>query len=127
MFYAKDVGLTFYDLAPLKFLGWADYADGFSKLAADWRSIEIRLSPDFHATQAGNIAWATYTFDYVIQPKKGEAMKGQARGTDILEKRGEEWLIIHEHVSAPTASDAPKEPAHKARAVPHHRGKLRRR
>jgi len=127
MFYAKDANLAFFDVTPLKYKGWQEYEDGFRKVAADWSSGQITLGPDFHASQAGNIAWITYTLDLMIQPKTGDVMKMQARGTDILEKRGEDWLIIHEHVSVPMADEHPAAKAPKAKATPRHKAKSRRR
>jgi ketosteroid isomerase-like protein len=111
-FYAKDAGLTFYDIAPLKYTGWADYAAGFQKIAGTWKSLKLTLNPDLQATRNGNIAWATYTAAFEIEPKEGPVMKGEARATDIFEKRGNDWVIIHEHISAPmpesSAAAAPK-------------------
>jgi ketosteroid isomerase-like protein len=126
MFYAKDADLAFFDITPLKYKGWQDYQDGFQKIAAGYKSIDITVAPDFHATQAGDIAWVTYTLDLVMQPTTGDAVKVEARGTDILEKRGEEWMIVHEHVSVPMAQEQPKEPQHKAKATAHHKAKKHR-
>lgn len=127
MFYAKDASLAFFDVTPLKYKGWQDYEDGFRKIAAGYKSLDITISPDFHATQAGDVAWVTYTLDLVMQPHDGDPLKVQARGTDILEKRGEEWMIVHEHVSVPMAMEQPKEPPHKAKAATtHHKAKKHR-
>ncbi len=129
MFYAKEPGLTFFDVAPLKYRGWQEYEEGFGKMSADLRSFQLTLGPDFHATQAGDVAWATYTVDYEIQPKTGDVMRGQSRATDILEKRGEEWMIVHEHASLPMMSAPPQEPPHKAtkaKAATHHKGRKKR-
>jgi len=100
-YYAKDAGLTFYDISPLKYAGWSEYEAGFQKVAAAWKSIKLNLNPDLQANRAGNIAWASYTVAFEIEPKDGATMKGDARTTDIFEKRGNDWIIIHEHVSAP--------------------------
>ena len=128
MFYAKDAGLAFFDIAPLKYRGWQEYEEGFGKQAEAWTSLQLTLGPDFHATQAGDVAWATYTVDFEIQPKTGDVMKGQARGTDVLEKRGEEWMIVHEHVSVPMMSAQAPDPPHKAKAktTTHHKGRKKR-
>jgi ketosteroid isomerase-like protein len=110
-FYAKDAGLTFYDIAPLKYAGWAEYEAGFPKAAAEWKSIKLALNPDLQASRNGNIAWASYTVTFEIEPKQGEPMKGVARSTDVFEKRGNDWIIIHEHVSAPMPDAPPAPPA----------------
>ena len=126
-FYAKDPNLAFFDVSPLKYKGWQEYENGFKQAAADWKSMQVTLDPDFHATQLGNIAWATYTLDFVIQPKTGDVIRAQARGTDVLEKRGDQWLIVHEHISVPMMQEQPKVKAHKAKAATHQKSKKRRR
>ena len=100
-FYAKEAGLTFYDIAPLKYVTWAEYEAGFQKIAASWKSLKLSLNPDLQATRNGNIAWASYTVAFEIEPKEGAAVKGDARSTNVFEKRGNDWIIIHEHVSVP--------------------------
>ena len=112
-FYAQDAGLIFYDIAPLKYSGWADYAAGFQKVSAGWKSMKVSLNPDLQATRYGNIAWATYTATFEVEMKQGPGMKGEARTTDLFEKRGNDWIIIHEHVSAPLPDGPPSPPAKK--------------
>lgn len=125
-YYAKDTNLVFFDVAPLQFKGWNEYEASFRKTSADWKSIELTMGKDFKATKSGNIAWATYTMAFNITPKEGAPMKGETRGTDILEKRGENWVIVHEHVSAPSMEPTPP-PAPKAKAAkPARKGKRRR-
>jgi ketosteroid isomerase-like protein len=106
-YYAKDPDLAFFDVAPLKYTGWQEYADGFAKEAGDWKSMKVSLGPDFRATRVGNVVWATYTVNFEIDPKKGSVMKLDGRGTDIFEKRGDNWLIVHEHASVPLPEPAP--------------------
>ncbi len=100
-YYAKDVGLAFYDVAPLKYSGWEQYENGSKKTFSTWKSVKVAISPDFNGYKNGNIAWATFTSSFEITPEKGPVMKGTTRNTELLEKRGEAWIIIHEHVSAP--------------------------
>lgn len=126
-FYAKDPKLVFFDVTPLEYTGWQEYEQGFKQVSADWKSAQVTVEPDFHATQLGNIAWATYTLDLVIQPRSGDVIKQQARGTDVLEKRGEQWLIVHEHVSVPMAEEQPKTKGHKAKGSLHAKAKKKRR
>lgn len=125
LYYAKESNLAFFDIAPLKYRGWQEYQEGIGKVSADWKSAQLTLDPDFHATQLGDIAWATYTFELDVQLKAGGSRKMQARGTDVLEKRGEKWMIVHEHVSVPLAQDQPKAKAHKAKGA-HQKSKKRR-
>jgi ketosteroid isomerase-like protein len=111
-YYAKEPGVTFYDIAPLKYNGWQEYEAGTKKVFADWKSIQFSISPDVKAFKQGNIAWVTFTSRFEIALKNGQRMKGEARSTEVLEKRGTEWIIVHEHVSAPMP-DEPPPPAKK--------------
>ena len=113
-FYAKDAGLAFFDVAPLKYSGWAEYESGSKKTFSTWKSIKVTIGPDFKGYKNGNIAWAAFTASFEITPQKGPAMKGEVRNTDVFEKRGDEWIIVQEHVSVPMLdTPAPKPaPAH---------------
>ena len=105
-FYAKDAGLIFYDIAPLKYTGFEDYAKGFQAVSSGWKSMKLTMT-EMQASKQGNIAWVTAIVDGEIEPKSGPAMKMQVRSSDVFEKRGEEWIIVHEHVSSPMPEPSP--------------------
>ncbi len=107
-FYDKSANNTYFDIMPLKYRGWSAYAAGAKKVLADFQSVRFTLNPDFVAHRRGNAAWATYTFKAVLVPKTGTEMPVEGRATEIWEKRGEDWLIVHEHISAPMPEEPPK-------------------
>lgn len=120
-FYAKETGLAFFDVAPLKYGSWAEYAAGFKAASADWKSIKIDINPDFQAHSNGAIAWVTLTANVTTQMKDGKTETAKARMTEILQKEKNGWLIIHEHASVPMMEQpkpAPekKKPAAKKRS-----------
>jgi len=41
--YAKEADRVFFDLSPLKYTGWDDYAAGFQKVVADFKSMRIQV------------------------------------------------------------------------------------
>ncbi len=100
-YYAKEADHVFYDVAPLKYTGWAEYAEGVKKVLASFSSIKFTLGNDVQTHQRGNLAWGTATFrlDAVTKDGTKEALDG--RWTAVWEKRGKDWLIVHEHVSFP--------------------------
>lgn len=101
-FYAKDDGLVFFDVAPLKYNGWGEYKAGFMKAFAETMSSgKMTPNDDLKVTQRGNVVWTTVTFHLSAKPKAGGAMEVDCRHTAIWEKRAGKWLIVHEHVSAP--------------------------
>ncbi len=47
-YYSQEPGRLFFDLAPLKYAGWAEYAPGVQKLFfAHFSSVKFTLNPDF--------------------------------------------------------------------------------
>lgn len=99
--YAKDPGLVFYDITPLKYNGWDEYREGVKKVFRQFSSLKITPHEDLRVTRRGNLAWTTVTFHLSGVPKAGGAMELDGRHTVIWEKRRGKWLIVHEHFSAP--------------------------
>ena len=100
-FYAKDAGLVFFDVAPLKYTGWEEYQAGAAKVFADWASMKAALNDDLKVDRRKKIAWTSHTVDGEIQPKTGPPMKLKFRHTAVWERLGNNWVIVHEHVSVP--------------------------
>jgi len=100
--YAKDADLVFYDLAPLKYTGWAEYKVGVQKAFFDHMETG-KLTPkdDLRVTRKGNVAWTTVTGHLSAKMKNGQALEADFRHTAIWEKSGGKWVIVHEHVSVP--------------------------
>jgi ketosteroid isomerase-like protein len=61
----------------------------------------VTLGKDAVPHQRGNLAWATTTWqaDSVKKDGSKEAMDGG--WTVVWEKRGADWLVVHEHFSVP--------------------------
>jgi ketosteroid isomerase-like protein len=101
-FYAKDDGLVFYDVAPFSYHGWKEYHDGAQKAFFDTStSIKLTAGKDLKVTRRGNIAWLTVPMHLSATGKDGKTTEAEIRYTGILERRGTNWLIVHEHLSVP--------------------------
>ncbi|MCX6630256.1 MAG: hypothetical protein NTW28_21770, partial [Candidatus Solibacter sp.] len=48
-FYAKEATLAFYDVSPLKSVGWEAYAAESKKFFETTKSLKVKLNPDFKA------------------------------------------------------------------------------
>jgi len=108
VFYAKDQRLVFYDFLPRKYTGWAAYDNGVREGLRDAKSLSLRVVNDADVHVSGNTAWATATVDVDLALKDGTRVRLDGRWTSIWEKRGNEWLIVHEHTSAPLTSTTEK-------------------
>ena len=100
-FYAKDPELAFFDVAPMKYTGWAEYAAGVPTAFANYRSGKFTLNDDLRVHRHGNQAWATATWRGELTKKAGGTEQVAGRYTAVLEKRGKDWLLLHEHMSVP--------------------------
>lgn len=45
-FHAKEPENVFYDIAPLKYTGWSEFAEGAQKLLSTWASMKCTISDD---------------------------------------------------------------------------------
>jgi ketosteroid isomerase-like protein len=106
-FYAKDADLVFYDIAPMKYTGWSDYAAGVPEAFAPYKSGKFTLNDDMRVHRQGNLAWATATWRADLVKKAGDTEHMEGRYTAVLEKRGKDWLVMHEHMSVPPPPSGP--------------------
>ena len=100
-YYDKSATALFFDIAPLKYDGWQQYADGVRKLLADYQSIKLTLGPDAQFHRSGNLVWADATGTLDFSLKNGTKGQLPIRWTAVLEKKAGKWLFVHEHTSVP--------------------------
>lgn len=101
-YYAKDADLTYFDLAPLKYNNWAEYRATVPKVLFEPNtSLKLKVNDDLRVHSRGSLAWATFTFGADMTTKQGATSHLDGRWTMVLEKRGQGWIVVHEHVSAP--------------------------
>lgn len=101
-YYAKDPDLTYFDLAPLKYNDWAEYRATVPKVLFEPNtSLKLKLNDDLRVHSRGSLAWATFTFGADLTTKQGATSHLEGRWTMVLEKRGQGWIVVHEHVSTP--------------------------
>jgi len=82
-----------------------EYADGVPKAFAPYRSATFTLNDDLRVHLHGKLAWATATWTGDLIRKDGPTDHLEGRYTALLEKRGKEWLVVHEHMSVPLGGD----------------------
>lgn len=78
--------------------GWADYRDHhLAPELKEFKDFRYR-AVDIEVQVSGNLAWSTFV--YGLRAKAGErALDMVGRGTAILERAGNKWVIRHTHTS----------------------------
>ena len=100
-FFAPDADLIFFDITPLKYNGWDEYQKGVVKVFEGYQSMKCTVNDDAHGGRSGNMAWTAGTVNCHAQKKDGGVEDMVLRTTEVYQKRGAKWLIVHEHASVP--------------------------
>jgi ketosteroid isomerase-like protein len=93
---------TFFDIAPLKYDNWDEYEKGVKAELAGYKSARFTMNDDAAIHPHGDLVWATATIKEEMTTKAGKVEMGNFRWTVVFENQDGKWLIVHEHVSAPT-------------------------
>ncbi|MGA8868622.1 MAG: nuclear transport factor 2 family protein [Candidatus Sulfotelmatobacter sp.] len=92
---------VFFDIAPLKYDSWDEYATGVKTVLAGYKSAVCTVNDDAQIHSHGDLAWGTATIKEEMTTKGGKVEMGNFRWTVIWENQDGKWLIVHEHVSEP--------------------------
>jgi ketosteroid isomerase-like protein len=99
--FAPDADLIFFDIEPLKYNGWAEYQKGVMKIFEPYSTMKCTVNDDVHGGRSGNMAWTAATVSCHAPKKDGGVDDLTLRTSEIYQKRGAKWLIVHEHASVP--------------------------
>jgi ketosteroid isomerase-like protein len=105
-FYSDAPENIFFDVAPMQFKGWGEWAKGAQNLFADYKSFKLTLTTEPIIHNEGNWAWGTYLWHLDAVHKDGKTDTLDGRDTAIWHKQRNRWLTVHEHVSVPLSMPA---------------------
>src|SRR5689334_4773489 len=108
-FYATAPNNVYFDIAPLQYRGIDAYQQGVAQLLKTFRSISFQHNGDLEIHPIGNQAWCTETLTAAIVHADGNKGNLPIRWTAIWEKQNGNWVIVHEHVSAPLGAQPERE------------------
>ena len=91
-------------------MGWTNYLAAYQVQRARMQQVRMdRSNTLIRIAPTGTVAWACYQWDFsAVVDGAPTAAAGQT--TLVLEKRGDNWLIVHNHTSIVQASQ-PSAPA----------------
>jgi len=92
---------TYFDIEPLKYGSWDEYAKGTQGVASRYKSAKFTVNDDAALHPHGDLVWATATIAEQMISTSGKVEMGNFRWTVVFENEDGKWLIVHEHVSAP--------------------------
>jgi len=105
-FYSAAPENVFFDIDPMQYKGWSEWAKGSQHFFADLKSFKLRLAGEPTIHNHGNWAWATYLWHGDAVGKDGKTQTFDGRDTAIFQKVGDKWLTVHEHASLPIQTPA---------------------
>lgn len=110
-FYTREANAVFFDIAPLKYVGWTAYAVGTAGVFAEFATLSMAMNEDVWVEKHGDVAITACTGHAEITRKADGGKDAlEWRWTVVWEKSGKEWLISHEHLSAPLQMPEPAAP-----------------
>lgn len=111
-FYAEDVSVVAGTWTPPA-VGWTNYLAAYQMQRARLQQVRMdRSNTLIRVAQSGQTAWACYQWEFTgLVDGAPSAAEGQT--TLVFEKRGEDWVIVHNHTSIVQASQpvTPASPA----------------
>ena len=108
-FYSSAANNVYFDIAPLQYRGTEAYQQGVTQLLKTFRSISFQHNGDLEIHPIGDQAWCTETLTAAIVHVDGNKGNLPIRWTAIWEKQNGNWVIVHEHVSAPLGTQPERE------------------
>jgi len=111
---ADDVSVVNAFWAP-PIIGWTNYLANYNAQRA--RSQQVRMDRSNTLIRiSGNFAWASYQWDFsAVVDGQPDVALGQT--TLVFEKRGDDWVVVHNHTSLVQASQ-PVPPASTSTPAP---------
>jgi uncharacterized protein (TIGR02246 family) len=96
--YAKDPDLVFFDFSGAH-RGWDSYRRAKTEYFSELGSYHVTPAGDLTAKRQGNLAWTAVTFRGNQSEKGGRITPILGRHTAVWERRGTDWVIVHEQFS----------------------------
>ena len=91
-------------------VGWTNYLVAYQAQRARMQQVRLdRSNTLIRIAPSGQFAWACYQWDFSAVVD-GSPMAAEGQATLVLEKKGEAWVIVHDHTSLVQASQ-PTAPA----------------
>jgi ketosteroid isomerase-like protein len=101
-YYLADDRTVLFDINPMKDIGWNTQKERLKKVFKGFEYFNMVPNEDLAVHYAGNLGWVTTTWKFEIHLKNGEKIQEEGRGTFVLQRANDKWLVVHDHISIPS-------------------------
>jgi ketosteroid isomerase-like protein len=102
-YFAEDVSVVAGTWTPPA-MGWTNYLAAYQVQRARMQQVRMeRTNTLIRVAPSGNVAWVCYQWEFSAMVD-GAPSAADGQTTLIFEKRGDDWLIVHNHTSLVQAS-----------------------
>lgn len=103
--YANEDLLHFDAVTPHSFANVSEIKTAFAQMrqTLSLKSLSLKPREDLKVFRRGDLLWTTVLHDIVAQLEGGKELKLVQRQTGIWEEKDGNWVMIHEHLSAPSS------------------------
>lgn len=114
-YYADDVTVVSGAYEP-PLVGWTNYLAAYQRQRARLGAVRLDRRNTFINVK-GNIAWAAYQWEFVATVD-GRPTSARGQTTLVLERRGDRWVVLHNHTSEICEAPSPEPAAPPAQPKP---------
>jgi ketosteroid isomerase-like protein len=100
-YFKADDKTVLFDSAPMQDIGWSTQKNRLKQVFKNFQYFKMEPNEDLAVHCIGDLGWATTTWKYEIHLKNGKQFNQEGRGTFVLQKQGDNWLVVHDHISVP--------------------------
>ena len=103
--YANEDLLHYDAVTPHSFANVSEMKTAFAQMkeTLKMKSLKLKARDDLNVFRRGDLVWTTVLHDIVAQLEGGKELKFVQRQTGIWEEQDGDWVMIHEHLSAPSS------------------------
>ena len=103
--YANEDLLHYDAVTPHSFANVSEMKTAFAQMkeTLSMKSLKLKARDDLNVFRRGDLVWTTVLHDIVARLEGGKELKFVQRQTGIWEERDGNWVMIHEHLSAPSS------------------------
>jgi ketosteroid isomerase-like protein len=103
-YYSANDETVLFDVAPMKDVGWRNQKQRLRGVFESFEDFEM-APDDIHIKTHGQVAWVATTWKAKVLLKEGTQLNHEGRATFVLQKMGDRWFVVHDHISVPLVEE----------------------